>query len=132
VIRVQSVVLPLLRAALPGVSVVSVIPDVDHRQLPMVHVERVGGTRTAGLPGKHGKPVVRMTAASGQGLVECEELYEDALDALYAAVRAQQPVPGVGHLQSLTEVSGASQIPSGMPDVWTVGGTVELAVRSEA
>lgn len=129
-IRPQAVVLPLLRSALPGVSVVSVIPDVDHRQLPMVHVERVGGTRNVNMPDKHANPVVRVTAASGAGLIEAEELYEASLTALYAAVRAQQPVPGVGHLQSISEASGPSEIPSGVQDVWTVGGTVQVAVRS--
>lgn len=130
-IRPQAVVLPILRAALPGVTVVSVVPDVDHRQLPLVHVERVGGARNENMPEKHAKQFIRMTAASAAGLIEAEELYETSLTALYAAVRAQQPVPGAGHLQSLSEMSGATQTPSGIPDVWTVGGTVALAVRAD-
>lgn len=65
-IRVQSVLLPLLQAALPGVQVVSVVPDVDQRQLPMVHIHRVGGTRNPELPEKHSEPEVRMTVAAGE------------------------------------------------------------------
>ena len=131
-IRPQAVVLPLLKSALPGVQVVSVIPDVDHRQLPLVHVQRVGGVRNVDMPSGHSRPVVRVTAASDEGLIEAEELYEGALEALYSAVRAQQMVPGVGHLQSISEVSGPTEVPSGVPDVWAVGGTVQVALRSEA
>lgn len=130
-IRPQAVLLPLLRAALgPDVNVTSVVPQVDNRKLPMVHVERVGGTRNVDMPDKHSKPVVRMTAAHDAGLVECEELYEASLDALYAAVRAQSVIPDVGYLQSLSEASGATEIPSGIPDVWAVGGTVQVSLRS--
>ena len=129
-IRPQAVLLPLLRSALPGVSVVSVIPDADHRVLPMVHVQRAGGVRNPDLPRQHAKPVVRITAASDEGLIEAEELYEASLDALYAAVRSQQVVPGVGYLQSVSEQQGASEIASGVQDVWTVGGTAQLALRS--
>ena len=124
--------LPLLRSALgPGVQVVSVIPDVDQRQLPMVHVHRVGGVRNSELPGVHAKPVIRMTAASGEGLIQAEELYESALSALFEAVRAQQQIPGVGHLQSLSESGGPAEVPSGVQDVWTVGGTIQLALTAD-
>lgn len=129
-IRPQAVLLPLLRSALPGTSVVSVIPDVDQREYPMVVVERVGGVRNVDLPEGHSKPVVRVTAASGEGLIEAEELYEEAVSALFAAARAQQVVSGVGRLQSVSEVGGPVSVPSGMPDVWTVGGTVQASMRA--
>ena len=45
VIPVQSVVLPLLRAALPDVQIRSWIDDVDYRMYPLVSVRRVGGFR---------------------------------------------------------------------------------------
>lgn len=141
--RPQVVVLPLLRAALnahvgdigleapvydrgrTGVSVVSQLPDVDHRMLPLLVVTRSGGVRNSnGLP----QPVVRLTVISADGPVEAEELYEDALDALYASVSDQTVVPGAGHLQSISEAQGATQAPSPLPDTWSVEGSVRLSI----
>ena len=126
-IRAQAVLLPLLRAASPGVKVSSVAQDVDNRELPAVQIDRVGGSRNPVFPELHSKPLIRMTAVSDEGLIEAEELYEASLDALYAAVRAQQTVPGLGHLQSLTEASGGMRMPS-PEDIWSVGGTLQLAL----
>ncbi len=131
-IRFQSVVLPLLRAALgETVNVVSVMPDVDERELPMVSVRRVGGARNGKMPEGFDQPVVEMTAVSGDGFIEAEELYSDALEALYAAVRAQQTVPGVGYLHSIVEQQGPITGPLGLNDLWSVKGMVKLGVRAE-
>lgn len=127
--RPQAVVLPILREALPAASVVSVQPDVDHRVLPMVAIRRIGGARNANLPHRYSQPVLAMTAVSATGPIEAEELYEQALDALYAAVKAQTVVAGAGYLQSLTEAQGATQAPSPYPDTWAVVGSVEIGVR---
>lgn len=129
-IRPQAIVLPLLRAALPGVDVVSVAPDVDHRTYPMVAVHRAGGTRNPNLPNRHARPVLNIEAVSADGLIEAEELYEDALEAVFAAVAAQTVVPSLGYLQSVREAQGASQSPSSPPDTWAVNGSVQLGVRS--
>lgn len=128
-IRVQEVALPILREALPGVSVVSVIPDVDHRTLPMVVLKRAGGTRNLNLPHLASGPVLEMTAVSADGLVEAELLYEEALDALYSAVADQTVVPNAGHLQWLREAQGATQTPSAVSDAWAVEGTVRIGLR---
>lgn len=146
-IRPQAVVLPILRAALPGVSVVSQLPDVDHRTyapseaggseapallvpFPMVLISREGGTRNPNLPRRHSHPALELSAYSADGLVEAEELYEDALDALYAAVRDQTVVEGVGYLQSIPEAEEATQAPSEVPDTWKATGTVQLSIRA--
>lgn len=129
--RPQPVVLPLLRAALPGVAVVSVVPDVDYRTFPMIVIRRDGGTRNRNLPKLHALPALEMTAVSADGLIDAEELYDDALDALYDAVDDQTVVPNQGRLQSLTESQGATQSPSEVPDTWAVTGSVRLAVRSK-
>lgn len=122
-------VLPILRAALPGVAVVSVVPDVDYRTYPMVVIRRSGGTRNPEAPKIHALPEVTMEAVSADGPIEAEVLYEDALDALYAAVADQTVVPNVGSLQSLTEAQGATQAPSEVPDTWAVQGSLRLVVR---
>ena len=129
-IRVQEVVLPVLKAALPTVLVVSWVPDVDHRSFPMISIARRGGVRNINLPSVYSLPVVDMTAVSADGLIEAEELYEDALDALYASVSDQNVIPGVGYLQSLREEQGASQVPSVYSDSWAVQGSFRVGVRS--
>lgn len=131
-IRPQAVVLPLLRAALPGVAVVSQLPDVDHRTLPMVIVRRAGGTRNQNLPNRFAQPDIEMVAISADGLVAAEELHEAASDALYAAVRDQTVVEGVGYLQSLQEAQGPHETTSPIPDTWHVGGSFTLGLRASA
>jgi hypothetical protein len=92
-IRVQAVVLPLLRALLPGVQVSSWIPDIDYRTFPLVLVRRTGGIHHPRY-NDLSLPVIELSAFSREGLVETEELYETALLALYASVSDQTIVPG--------------------------------------
>lgn len=127
--RPGPVVLAVLRGALPGASVVSVVPDVDHRTFPMVAIRREGGTRLPGAPRRLSHPVLAMTAVSADGPVQAEELYEEALDALFDAVHAQTVVPMIGGLHSIREERGAAQVESKYPDTWTVEGSVRLGVK---
>ena len=113
---------------MPNVSVVSRLPDVDHRTLPLIVVTRTGGVRNSNLLPQ---PVVRLTVISADGPVEAEELYEDALDALYASVSDQTVVLGAGHLQSISEAQGATQTPSMLPDTWSVEGSLRLSLRED-
>ncbi|MFA5707381.1 hypothetical protein [Mycolicibacterium sp.] len=128
-IRPQAVVLPVLRAALPGVAVVSVVPDVDYRTYPMVSVRRAGGIRNRSLPRLFSQPVLELVAVSAEGLVEAEELYDEALDALYDAVRQQITVEDVGYLHSIRERQGPTQAPSPYPDTWMTEGSVAVGIR---
>ncbi len=127
--RPAPVVLAILRAALPEVFVVSVIPDVDHRRYPLVAVRRVGGVRHPRRPTLLAFPEIELTAVSADSLVDAELLYENALEALYAAVSAQTVVYGAGCLHSLTEAQGATDVGSPFPDTWAVQGTVQIGVR---
>lgn len=128
-IRPQTVVLPILRSALPGVSVVSVDPDVDYRTFPVVVVRRAGGTRNLDLPRRFAHPVLELAAVSADGPIEAEELYDEALEALYDAVRQQITVEGVGYLHSLREAQGPAQAPSRFTDTWAVEGSVRVGLR---
>ena len=123
-------VLPIRREALPGVAVVSVIPDVDYRTFPIVAIHRAGGTRHPDLPWRFSPPVLEMLAVSASDLAEAEELYDDALDAVYDAVRQQITVEGVGYLHSIRATEGAGQAPSPYADTWAVQGSVRLGVRA--
>ena len=129
-IRPQAVMLPILRSALPAVAVLSVDPDVDHRTFPLVVIGRAGGTRHPSWPKRFALPEVELTAVSADGPIEAEELYDDALDALYDAVRQQITVEGVGYLHSIREDRGATQVGSEIPDTWSVQGSVRVGLRA--
>lgn len=108
---------------------VSVVPDVDLRTYPMISIERDGGTRLPGAPGRLSHPVLKLTAVSADGPVAAEELYEEALDALFDAA-AQTSVPGTGALHSIRETRGATQVPSKYPDTWAVEGQIGITIRT--
>ncbi|WP_280350456.1 hypothetical protein [Nocardia abscessus] len=126
--RVQAVVLPILRAALPDVKVGSWVEDIDFRQFPMINVRRVGGFRHPTEPEKLSLPVIEMTAFGIEGLPETELLFEDALEALYTAVRKQTQTDA-GYLHSIKETMGATQFSSLFQDSWRVQGLIQLGVR---
>ncbi|WP_246228689.1 hypothetical protein [Mycolicibacterium psychrotolerans] len=75
-------------------------------------------------------PEIELSVYSDEGLVECEQLYEDALEALYAAQHAQTVVPDVGYLHSIREAQGATDAESPFADSWAVAGTIRLGVRA--
>lgn len=127
--RVQAVVIPLLREALPSsVKVGSWVEDIDHRDFPMINIRRIGGVRNARRPTQLAYPVIEMTSFGIEGLVETEQLYETALEALYEAVRLQKQTPS-GYLHSIFETMGATQFSSLFMDSWRVQGLIALGVR---
>lgn len=126
--RPASIVLPILRAALPGVTVSTWGADIDYRTFPFVNIRRVGGTRHDRKPFKLNKPVIEMTAYTSEGLPETEQLYENALDALYVAVQ-KQTLTDLGYLHSIKETMGATQFSSLYQDSWRVQGLIQLGLR---
>lgn len=127
--RVQSVVLPLLRAALPSdVTVTSWGADIDYREFPIINIRRVGGVRHGERPDLLDKTVIEMTAYTTEGLPETELLYSDALEALYDAVRKQTQTDA-GYLHSIKETMGATQFSSLFMDSWRAQGLIALGVR---
>jgi hypothetical protein len=129
--RVQAVVAPILRAdpRLAGVTVTTWVPDIDYREFPMLNVRRIGGIRNPDAPLLHTKPVIELTAYSTEGLIEAEELYEEALEVLYDAVR-NQVTTTAGYLVSMYETMGATQFSSLYQDSWRIQGLIRLGVRS--
>lgn len=126
--RIQSLVIPILQAALPGVSVGSWVEDVDYRTFPLVIVRRIGGARYEGGPTMFGNATIEMTAYGIVDLPTTETLYEDALDALYASVNSQA-VEADGYIHSIKETFGATQFSSLFQDSWRVQGLISLGVR---
>ncbi len=128
--RAQEVVVPLLRMddRLKCVKITTWVPDIDFREFPIINVRRIGGIRNPEGPTLHSLPVIEMTAFSNRSLIECEELYETALEVLYDAVK-YQTLTEAGHLQSIYETMGATQFSSLFQDSWRVQGLIRLCVR---
>jgi hypothetical protein len=127
--RVQAVVLPLLRDALPPeITVSSWVADIDYRTFPILNVRRVGGKRHLRRPTQLGLPVIEMSVYGTVGLPETEQIYEDALEALFEAVRLQTQTPA-GYLHSMKETMGMTQFSSLFMDSWRVQGLIQLGVR---
>lgn len=126
--RVQSIVLPLLRSALPDVTCSSWGADIDYREFPLINIRRVGGVRHGERPDLLDKTVIEMTAYTTEGLPETELLYMDALEALYEAVRKQTQTDA-GYLHSIKETMGMTQFSSLFMDSWRVQGLIALGVR---
>ena len=126
--RVQAIVLPILREAFPGVKVGSWVEDIDFREFPMLNVRRVGGPRHRTRPTQLGLPVIELTAFGTEGLPETEQLYEDALEALYKAQRNQTQTPG-GYIHSIFETMGGTQFSSLFMDSWRIQGLIQLGIR---
>jgi hypothetical protein len=69
-----------------------------------------------------------MSAYSTDGLLECEELYEEALEVLYDSVQEQRRTDA-GYLTSIFETMGATQFSSLYQDSWRIQGLIRLGVR---
>ncbi|ASR77127.1 tail terminator [Mycobacterium phage MyraDee] len=130
--RATAIVLPLLRVGLTDqehpVKVGSWVENIDFRHFPMINVRRLGGGRDPRRPTVLGRPVIEMTAYGDEGLPETEQLYEDALDVLYEAVRRQTQTDA-GYLHSMKETMGMTEFSSPFQDSWRVQGLIQLGVR---
>ncbi|QZH60487.1 hypothetical protein K1X22_01250 [Mycolicibacterium farcinogenes] len=125
--RPQDVVLPILRTAVGDqfAKLGSWTEDVDHRQFPLLNVRRAGGSRPRP---QLALPLVELSVYGTDSIAATERLYDDVLEALYAAVRAQTPTDA-GYLHSITETVGATQVASPFQSSWLVRGTVRLGIR---
>lgn len=127
--RVQEIVIPILRDALPeGVQVTSWVPDIDYREYPIVNVRRVGGPRNSEMPFHMDKPVIEITAYHEDGIEEAEELYARCVDALYKAVDDQKVVDR-GYLSFVRETMGMTQFSSLFQDTWRIQGLLQVGIR---
>lgn len=125
--RVQEIVLPILKAELPGVQVVSWVPDVADRQYPIVNVRRLGG-----LPvdvDMYDRAVIEVTAYHNTNLQDCENLCLDARQILWNAWKKQTVVTGKGSIGSYFETLGPTQFDSPYDDTWRVQFLVQLGLR---
>lgn len=125
--RAADILLPILRAALPDVTVASWISDVDHRKLPLVLIRQVGGERSDILPQKLVFPLVELSVHTRSDLADTEKLYNRAWMALDAA-RQQQVVTPAGWIHSLEGAVSTQSIPV-FTDSWRVQGVIRIGLR---
>lgn len=124
--RVQSIILPVLREALPGVTIGSWYRDVDYRTFPILNIRRLGGVGPD--PKRLDLPVIEMTAYTQESLPATENLYMDAREVLLDMVERQTVTPS-GYLHSFTETMGPTPFDSPFEDSWRVQGLIQLGVR---
>lgn len=125
--RVQEIVLPILRDNLPGVNVVSWVPDVADRQFPIVNVRRLGGLAVD--VEKLDRAVIELTAYSDVNLMDCENILLDAREVLWEAWKKQTVVPEKGSISSFFETLGPTQFDSPYDDTWRVQCLIQLGLR---
>lgn len=124
--RVQSIILPVLREALPGVTIGSWYRDIDYRTFPILNIRRLGGVGPD--PKRLDLPVIEMTAYTQESLPATENLYMDAREVLLDMVERQTVTPS-GYLHSFTETMGPTPFDSPFEDSWRVQGLIQLGVR---
>lgn len=129
--RVQRIVLPLLRDSLtqyPGLKIGSWVEDIDYRDFPMINIRRIGGLPSDSQPLLLGKPVIEMTVYATDDLPSTEDLYQDALEALYNAWW-KQTLTDYGTLAFVNETMGMTQLDSPFQDSWRVQGLIQVGTR---
>jgi len=125
--RIQEVVLPILKAELPGVQVVSWVPDVADREFPLVNVRRLGGLEVD--VDMFDRAVIELTAYTDTNLMDCENLCLDARQILWNAWKLQTVVPGKGSIGSFFTTLGPTQFDSPYDDTWRVQSLIQLGIR---
>lgn len=125
--RVQQIIIPLLRASLPGVMVTSWFPAIADRVYPILNVRRAGGYPVN--PKLLDRGTVELTAYTNTMLEDAEELLKDAQIVLWNAVENQTVVPGVGYLHSYRQTFGMTQFDSPYDNTWRVQSLVQFGFR---
>jgi hypothetical protein len=128
----------LLRAELPGVKVMTRIPDHITEHLPLVVIRRVGGDSPA--PEFFDQPWINVQCwceddrASGVDAFRlAANLADDVRRVLWTAYRTQQVIHGLGWIGWIRETSGPQEVSD--PDLVFLGrysATYELRIRSAA
>lgn len=125
--RVQEIVLPILKAELPGVQVVSWVPDVEDREFPMLNVRRLGGLEVD--VDMYDRAVIEVTAYTDTNLIDCENLCLDARQVLWDAWKKQTVVVDKGSIGSFFTTLGPTQFDSPYDDTWRVQTLIQLGLR---
>lgn len=125
--RIQEVVLPILKAELPGVQVVSWVPDVADRVFPIVNVRRLGGLEVD--VDMYDRAVIELTAYTDTNLADCENLCLDARQILWNAWKSQTVVTDKGSIGSFFTTLGPTQFDSPYDDTYRVQTLIQLGLR---
>lgn len=134
-VDVLDVLLNLLRPALPGVNVMSRIPDHVPEYLPLVVIRRTGGDSPA--PKFYDQPLTNVQcwcAENPDAGIDADRAASDLADqvrgVLWQAWRTQQVVSGYGWISRLRESSGPREVTDpDLPLLGRVSATYDLRIR---
>lgn len=128
--RTAPVLLTILRGALPqSVAVRTWTEDVDYREFPLVTLHKLpAGSRNNKRPNVLRTVTFEMVAIVPTCLEDAEDLWEEALEALYDAQRRQVATPN-GSLTSLDD-TGCGDVGSPFPDTFAASGFIRLGHRA--
>lgn len=132
------VLLELLRPALPGVEVMSRIPDHVPGYLPLVVVRRTGGDSPA--PEFYDQPLVNVQCWCDEdpdnnidGSRAASDLADQVRGILWTAQRTQQVIPDRGWIGFIREASGPMEVTDpDLPQLGRYTATYELRFRRAA
>jgi len=132
------VLLELLRADLPGVEVMTRIPDHLPNYLPLVVIRRVGGDSPA--PEFYDIPWINVQCWADENRVAGIDAYraafnlaDDVRRSLWTAYRTQRVIDGKGWIGAIRESSAPQEISDGdLPFLGRYAATYELRIRSAA
>lgn len=125
------VVLPLLRSGLPGVTVMTRVPNEVSKHVPLVVCRRTGGSSFA--PTFCDEPFINIQCWAAAGAEDASRtasrLADDVRRVLWTAWRQQITVPA-GHLAILRESQGPEETNDAtLPHFGRYTATYELRVR---
>lgn len=129
--RPAKILLPILRAgnyATPPAKIGTWVENIDIRQMPQINIRRISGRRNPKRPLTMNNPIIEMTAYGTVDLPTTEQMYEDALEALYIAW-LRQTQTAAGYIHSIREDVGATDLPSPFADSWRIQGLIQVGLR---
>jgi hypothetical protein len=129
--RVAKIMIPIIRAGLAAddVKVGTWTEDIDLRHFPMINLRRVGGTgRNPKRPTQISHALVEMAIYGVDTLDDTEQLYEDALEALFDAW-LHQTLTDAGYIHSIKEHIAMEVMTSPFEDSWRVQGLILVGIR---
>lgn len=125
---ITDTVVEILQTKFPDALVDTWVQNVDYRRFPFFNVRRIGGPRHPRRPRQLSFPVIELTLIGNQDLDSTYDLYDDAVLALYDAVKRQTQTAH-GYLHSMEETMGATEFDSPYTDTWRVQGLIKFGLR---
>ena len=125
--RVAEILLPIIREAVPSAQVATVMPEVSHKDYPLILVRRVGGV--AINMDLLDRVTVDIQVFHNGTMAEAEDIALAVRGSLWSAYRKQRVIAGKGHIGYFTEMSGPGSVASDIPGVWRYQALYSVRIR---